>query len=137
MHYALRIMNYSKDELLSRIREGGKLNTSEQLRLTVLLSVPAILAQAASILMFYIDDAMVGSLGALASASIGLVATTMWLYWSIISCVSMGFSVQVAHLIGANRMEDARNVFRQGIVTAAIVCLTVMAVCALIAFPLP
>jgi len=137
MHYAFRIMNYSKDELLSRIREGGKLNTSEQLRLTVLLSVPAILAQAASILMFYIDDAMVGSLGALASASIGLVATTMWLYWSIISCVSMGFSVQVAHLIGANRMEDARNVFRQGIVTAAIVCLTVMAVCALIAFPLP
>ncbi|MCR5821208.1 MAG: MATE family efflux transporter [Bacteroidaceae bacterium] len=127
----------TKDELLSRIREGGKLNTSEQLRLTVMLSVPAILAQAASILMFYIDDAMVGSLGALASASIGLVSTTLWLYWSIISCVSMGFSVQVAHLIGANRMDDARDVFRQSIVTAMVIGVLLMAFCALIAAPLP
>ena len=63
----------TKDQLLERIRLHGKLNTAEQLRLTVMLSVPAILAQLSSILMFYIDDAMVGSLGANASASIGLV----------------------------------------------------------------
>ena len=77
-----------KDELLLRIRERQKLTTGEQLRLVVLLSVPAILAQVSTILMFYIDDAMVGSLGALASASVGLVATTTWLFWSIISCVA-------------------------------------------------
>lgn len=50
-----------KDELLLRIRERQKLTTGEQLRLVVLLSVPAILAQVSTILMFYIDDAMVGS----------------------------------------------------------------------------
>ena len=67
----------TKDELLLRIREGGKLSTADQLKLTALLSIPAILAQISSILMFYIDDAMVGSLGARASASIGIVATSM------------------------------------------------------------
>lgn len=39
------------------------------------LSVPAILAEISSIVMQYIDAGMVGSLGADASASIGLVAS--------------------------------------------------------------
>ena len=127
----------TKDQLLERIRLHGKLNTAEQLRLTVLLSVPAILAQLSSILMFYIDDAMVGSLGANASASIGLVATSMWLFWSIISCVATGFSVQVAHRIGANDIDGARSVLRQSIVMAVIIAGVTMAVGAAIATPLP
>jgi len=101
-----------------RIREGGKLSTAEQLRLTAALSIPAILAQISSILMFYIDDAMVGSLGARASASIGIVATSMWLFWSIISCAATGFSVQVAHRVGANDLKGARNVFRQSLMAS-------------------
>ncbi len=105
-----------KDILLQRIREHGKLSTAEQLHLTALLSIPAILAQISSVLMFYIDDAMVGSLGANASAAVGLVATSLWLFWSIISCVATGFSVQVAHRIGANDFDGARSVFRQSII---------------------
>ena len=114
-----------KDELLLRIREHQKLTTGEQLRLVVLLSVPAILAQVSTILMFYIDDAMVGSLGALASASVGLVATTTWLFWSIISCVATGFSVQVAHRIGANDLSGARAVFRQSMTVGLLLSLVV------------
>ena len=128
---------FSSDSLLQRIRERGKLSTAEQFRLTVLLSIPAILAQISTILMFYIDDAMVGSLGAQASASIGIIATTTWLFWSIISCVSTGFSVQVAHLVGANDLPGARSVFRQSIVAAFIVALLTMAVGAAISFQLP
>ena len=107
-----------KDQLLLRIREHGKLSTAEQLRLTILLSLPAILSQLSSILMFYIDDAMVGSLGARASASIGIVATSMWLFWSIISCAATGFSVQVAHRVGANDLEGSRKVFRQSLLAS-------------------
>ena len=117
-----------KDELLLRIREGGKLSTAEQLKLTAALSIPAILAQVSSILMFYIDDAMVGSLGARASASIGIVATTMWLFWSIISCVATGFSVQVAHLVGANNLSGARSVFRQSLLAAMVLSVLTMLV---------
>jgi putative MATE family efflux protein len=126
-----------KDELLLRIREGGKLTTADQLKLTALLSIPAILAQISTILMFYIDDAMVGSLGARASASIGIVATSMWLFWSIISCAATGFSVQVAHRVGANDISGARSVFRQSLLASLALAAVTMAVGALISFPLP
>ena len=135
----MRIMSHlsKKDELLHRIRQHEKLSTAEQLQLTVVLSVPAILAQLSSTLMFYIDDAMVGSLGALASASIGIIATTTWLFWSIVSCVATGFSVQVAHLVGANDIARARDVFRQSLLAAMVVAAITMMVGLLIAEPLP
>ena len=66
--------------LLALIREGRSMTFGQQLKLTVQLSVPAIVAQFSSIAMQYIDASMVGSLGAEASASIGLVSTTTWLF---------------------------------------------------------
>ncbi len=130
-------MASTKDLLLLRIREHGKLSTAEQLKLTVLLSVPAILAQVSSILMFYIDDAMVGSLGAQASASIGIIATTTWLFWSIISCAATGFSVQVAHRVGANDIDGSRSVFRQSLIASLALAVATMIVGMSIAGPLP
>ncbi len=89
----------------------------DQLKLTVLLSMPSILAQISSIIMQYIDAAMVGCLGAEASASIGLVSTTTWLFGSLCSAIVCGFSVQVAQFIGANKYDEARVVVRQGLFT--------------------
>jgi len=51
------------------------------------LSLPAILTQITTIAMQYIDSAMVGALGANASASIGLVSTSTWLIGGIIGGV--------------------------------------------------
>ena len=59
------------------------------------LSLPAILTQITTIAMQYIDSAMVGALGANASAAIGLVATTTWLFGGITYAIAAGFSVQV------------------------------------------
>lgn len=59
--------------LLASIRDGKPMTLRQRLRLTVLLSVPAVIVQLSSIVMQYIDAAMVGHLGAEASASIGLV----------------------------------------------------------------
>ena len=80
---------------------------SEKLRLIVSLSVPSILAQISATVMFFIDASMVGHLGARASAAIGLVETTTWLLGGLASAANMGFSVQVAHFIGANDFEAA------------------------------
>ncbi len=88
----------------------------QQLRLTVRLSVPAVIAQLSSIVMQYIDAAMVGHLGAEASASIGLVSTTTWLFLGLCAAVASGFSVQVAHRIGADDLAGARAVVRQALV---------------------
>ena len=101
------------EQLLALIRDGHPMDFRTQLRLTALLSVPAIVAQLSSIAMQYIDASMVGSLGANASASIGLVSTTTWLFWGVLSAAGTGFSVQVAHLIGSGDFEKARKVVRQ------------------------
>ena len=47
------------DMLLDLIRDGRPMTLRQQLRLTVELSVPAIIAQLSSITMQYIDAAMV------------------------------------------------------------------------------
>lgn len=103
------------DLLLALIREGKPMTLKKQLQLTAYLSVPAIMAQFSSIAMQYVDAAMVGSLGANASASIGLVSTTTWLFGGVCAAATMGFSVQVAHAIGAEDFVRARKVLRQSI----------------------
>lgn len=105
---------------ISYIRQGLPLTWRQRLRLTVSLSMPAMLAQISSIAVQYIDASMVGHLGADASAAIGLVSTSLWLFWGICSAMTSGYSVQVAHRIGAGDDEGARRVFRQGIVAAII-----------------
>ena len=105
-----------KKDLLAYIREGRTMTRQEQLRLIVSLSIPSILAQISATVMFFIDASMVGHLGARASAAIGLVETTTWLMGGLGMAVNMGFSVQVAHFIGANDFEAARRVLRQALV---------------------
>lgn len=104
-----------KRDLLEELRAGAQLNTREQLKMTVQLSVPAILAQLSTVIMEYIDASMVGRLGAEASAAIGLVSSSTWLLGGLCSAAGVGFSVQVAHRIGANKLKEARNIVRQGL----------------------
>ena len=92
----------------------------EKLSLIIQLSIPSILAQISATVMFFIDASMVGHLGAKASAAIGLVETTGWLMGGLASAANMGFSVQVAHFIGANDFEAARRVMRQSLVCCLI-----------------
>ncbi|MCM1516954.1 MAG: MATE family efflux transporter [Paraprevotella sp.] len=106
------------DRLLALIREGKPMTFWQQFVLTVQLGIPAIVAQLSAIIMQYIDASMVGSLGAEASASIGLVSTTTWLFWGMCTAVATGFSVQVAHRIGAGEMSEARAVLRQSLTSA-------------------
>ncbi len=104
------------EDLLAYIREGRTMTREEKLRLIVQLSIPSILAQLSATVMFFIDYAMVGHLGEKATAAVGLVETTTWLMGGLASAVNMGFSVQVAHFIGANDFEAARRVLRQALV---------------------
>lgn len=123
--------------LLSKIRDGLAMTGREKLNLIIELSVPSMLAQISSVMMFFIDAAMVGHLGAAASASIGLIETTTWLMGSILSAVSVGFSVQVAHFIGGNDFIRARQVFRHAIVCGAIFSVFMALVGVAISSPLP
>ena len=123
--------------LLSYIREGKMMTQSEKLWLIVSLSIPSILAQISATVMFFIDASMVGHLGAKASAAIGLVETTGWLMGGLASAANMGFSVQVAHFIGANDFEAARRVLRQSMVCCLIWALMTSLISVIIAPFLP
>ena len=125
------------DHLLSKIRDGISMTGGEKFNLICLLSIPSILAQMTSVVMFLIDQAMVGSLGAEAPASIGLVESTIWLFGGLSSAFSLGFSVQTSHFIGANDFDKARQVVRHGIICCLVFSLTMMAVAALISHSLP
>lgn len=103
--------------LLERLRNNETLSVREQLKLTIQLSIPAIMAQISSIVMQYIDASMVGSLGANDSASIGLVSSSTWLFGGLCSAASIGFTVQVAQRIGAGEDEEARNIVKQGLLS--------------------
>lgn len=116
------------DKLLTLIREGKPMTMGQRLQLTVRLSIPAVIAQLSSIIMQYIDAAMVGHLGAEASASIGLVSTTTWLFWGLCSAITAGFSVQVAHRIGAGDMAGARAVLRQSLTATLVFSLMLAAI---------
>ena len=125
------------EALLAAIREGRTMGRSDMLSLIISLSIPSILAQLTNVMMFFIDQAMVGSLGAEAPAAIGLVESTIWLFGGLSGAVSMGFSVQTAHFIGANDFVKARQVVRHGLLTCLAVSLIVMLTALAIARPLP
>lgn len=123
--------------LLALIREGRPMTLGQQIHLTVMLSVPAVVAQLSSIVMQYIDAAMVGSLGAEEAAAIGLVSTTTWLFWGLCIASSTGFSVQVAHRIGAGDMQGARNVLWQAVTSTTLFSFALAAIGVAISGVLP
>ena len=122
---------------MESIRLGRDMARREKLNLIVGLSIPSMLAQISTVIMFFIDASMVGHLGAEASASIGLIESTTWLIGSLLSAVATGFSVQVAHFIGANDFVKARQVFRHALICGLLfsVCLALIGVA--IHLPLP
>ncbi|MBR1492414.1 MAG: MATE family efflux transporter [Prevotellaceae bacterium] len=131
-------MNLSKDELLALVRKGARnMSWQEKLRLTVLLSLPAMVAQISSVAMQIIDAAMLGHLGTKESAAVGLVSTTIWLFGGLCSAFAAGFSVQVAHYVGAEDLRGARNIIRQGLFSGLVFSLLLALIGLFIAPHLP
>lgn len=125
------------EALLASIRQGRLMTNREKLNLIIELSIPSILAQITTVLMFFIDASMVGHLGTAPSASIGLIESTTWLLGSITAAASMGFSVQVAHFIGANDFVKARQVFRHGLICTFLLSIMIALIGFFIYQPLP
>lgn len=104
--------------LAAMLRQEEDPGRGQKLSIVWQFSIPAILAQLTSIMMQYIDTAMVGNLGAGASAAIGVVSTSTWLLNGLCSAVATGFSVQAAQNIGARQERDARHVLKHALVFA-------------------
>lgn len=103
-----------EETLLRDLREGRPMPGRARAALVALLAVPTVLSELSTILMEYIDAAMVGRLGATGAAAIGLVASSTWLFWGLMRGATTGFSVQVAQQIGAGEFRRARATMMQG-----------------------
>ena len=82
-----------KTDHLELLTSGAPISTRQQIGLALRLSWPAIMAQLATIVMQFIDAAMVGRLGAAQSASVGLMASATWLFNGLAMAAAIGFSV--------------------------------------------
>lgn len=102
-------------DLADRLKTDSMNGLGPKLKMLAALSWPAMLAQMSTIVMEYIDASMVGSLGEVSSAAIGLVATSTWLLWGIGGASVTGFAVQVAHRVGAGDDYGARMVLRRSV----------------------
>lgn len=122
---------------MERLREGRELTLLQQITMILRMSIPAILAQISSIVMQYIDASMVGRLGAEESAAIGLVSSSTWLMGGLCSAAGIGFTVQIAHKIGADKKAEARNIVKIGLITTLIFSTAVMLAGAAISGALP
>ena len=123
--------------LCRMLRSGAPLSTRQQISLTLQLSWPAIMAQLATIIMQYIDAAMVGRLGASQSAAVGLVASTTWLFGGLSYAAAMGFNVLTAQRVGGGRLAEARNILKQALVLCLAFSVVMAALAAALSAPLP
>lgn len=113
---------------LQKLQSGQPVSGREQVLMIAQLSWPAIMAQISSVVMQYIDTAMVGHLGSNASAAIGVVATTSWLFGDLCVALTVGFNVAVAQLLGARQSERARGVTKMALAVCAGFSLVLMCI---------
>lgn len=98
------------------------------LLLALALSIPAILEQLLVTATSYVDTAMVGSLGAGATAAISVTASCNWLINGVIMALGVGYSVRVAYYIGAGETELVRTCLIQAVLGSLILGIGAMAI---------
>lgn len=90
------------------------------LKAILILAWPTVLEQALQTGIQYINTAMVGSIGAQASAAIGLTTSVVWLMISTFSALGMGVLSVVAKAAGAKDFEKTKAAYTQSIILTLI-----------------
>ncbi|MDO4741122.1 MAG: MATE family efflux transporter [Eubacteriales bacterium] len=101
--------------------KSNDLQSKPVLLTILLLAWPTMLEQILQTAVQYIDSAMVGRLGAEATAAVGCTATVGWMIGSSISALGVGFLAYIARAWGAKRYGDAARAVSQ-VVLATLVC---------------
>ncbi|MDD4220628.1 MAG: MATE family efflux transporter [Sphaerochaetaceae bacterium] len=102
-----------------------------------MLAWPVILDQTFRTMVQYVDSAMVGSLGAVATAAVAANSATIWLVSGMMYAFGVAFSVIAARQIGAGETESVHHTVRQALLAVLASALVVTAIMRSIAFKLP
>ncbi len=85
----------------------------------LLLAWPTVMEQLLQTMVGYVDTAMVGSLGAWATAAVAINASLTWLINGLMNAATLGFSIQVARHVGNGDLELSRRIVRQAMLVLA------------------
>ena len=80
------------------------------------LAWPAIIEQILLTAATYVDTAMIGALGYHATAAMAVDAPITWLISGLMTAFGVGYSVQIAHSIGAENRSHVREISRQAFI---------------------
>ncbi|OPJ58136.1 MATE family efflux transporter [Clostridium oryzae] len=96
--------------------EKRSFNNKEMIILIFSLAWPSIVEQALQTVVQYIDSAMVGRIGAEASAAVGLTTTVTWLVNSPLWAMGIGVLAYISMSIGAKKYRRAKIAATQSII---------------------
>ena len=104
------------------------LRNRDMMRTIFHLAWPTVMEQALTTIVQYADTAQVGTIGADASAAVGLTTSMMWLIHSVIFAYSMGVLSCISRALGAKKEEEAQTAAVQSVLMALVlgVLLTVI-----------
>ncbi|MBR5520533.1 MAG: MATE family efflux transporter [Oscillospiraceae bacterium] len=103
----------------------------------ILLAWPVFVEQILSTLVHSIDTAMVGSLGAVATAAVSISGSPMMLINGIVMSFGMGFTALIARMVGAQNYERANSLVRQALTTVLLMGIPMTIICYLLSGKIP
>lgn len=128
-------MNMSNSQqTASSILIEGERHTA---RTVIKLSWPSILEQFLISLSTLADTAMVGSIGAAATAAVAINMSSIWLINGCMTALSVGCSYLVSHAVGKGDLRHTRSVTYQSITCSLVLGLFLTAAVVILSRPLP
>ena len=100
-----------------KLFRGGKW---AMLPVILALAWPTMLEQAMNTAVQYVDAAMVGRLGAAATAAVGVTTTINWMIGSTVSALGVGFLSFIARAYGAGDRQRAARVSSQAVLAVLV-----------------
>jgi len=104
-------------------------------RVLMRLAWPAVVENLSATMVIMIDSAMVGSLGAAATAAVAVNASPSWLIGGLAASLGVGATALVSRMIGAGDQAGAQRAGRQALLLSLMLS-TVLMVLALLCAPL-
>ena len=98
------------------------------LKTVLALAWPTMLEMWLNVAAQYVDSAMVGRLGAVATAAVGSTTTVSWMVGSSIAALGLGFLAYIAREYGARRYDNAARAAAQSVLATVVVGLAFTAV---------
>lgn len=109
----------------------------DQMKSVCHLAWPAVVQEALNVVVTYVDTAMVGALGASASAAVGLTGTVGWLVSSISIAFGIGVLSVCAQADGAKNRQKLQSAGQQALFITLVVGVVTTLICVLISPYLP